>query len=285
MEQIGFIGLGLMGKPMAQNLVRAGFALTVHNRSRAAVDDLARLGARAANSPQEVAAQSDIVILMLPDSAAVEQVVAGANGLFDAARRGLLIVDMGTTHPRVARKLAADAHARGMDFLDAPVSGGVVGAEKATLSIMVGGTPAAFDRALPVLKALGSKVIRVGDSGAGQITKAANQIVVALNIQAVAEALTFAERAGVDPAPVREALLGGFAASRVLEVHGERMIKKNFVAGARVRTHHKDLQIALDVAKESGAHLPITADVHARFAELMERGLSDDDHSALWKLL
>jgi len=285
MENLGLIGLGLMGKPMARNLLKAGYALVAHNRSRAAMDELAAEGARIARSPREVAAQCDRIILMLPDSAAVEQVVAGAHGLFEGARRGALVIDMGTTHPRVARKLAADADARGIDFLDAPVSGGVAGAQNATLSIMVGGKAAAFERALPVFNALGKKITRIGDAGAGQIAKAANQIVVGLTIQAVAEALAFAQKAGVDPAPVRAALLGGFAASRVLEVHGERMIHNNFAAGARVKTHHKDLQIALEVAQDVRARLPVTAQVDAFFAQLIAQGHADDDHSALYRLL
>lgn len=285
MERIGFIGLGVMGKPMARNLLHAGFPLTVHNRSRAAVEELQQFGAVAANSPAEVAAHSDIVILMLPDSPDVELVVAGPGGIFDAAREHLLVIDMGTSSPNLARRLAAAAQERGMEMLDAPVSGGDIGAQNATLSIMVGGTETAFQRALPIFQAMGKNIVRVGDAGAGQVTKAANQVVVGLTIQAIGEALVLATKAGVDPAKVRQALLGGFASSRVLDVHGQRALDRNFKPGARVRTHYKDLDIALALGKEFQVPLPATAHVHELFAALIAAGNGNLDHSSLITLI
>ncbi len=281
MEIIGFIGLGTMGKPMARNLMKAGYSLVVHNRSRAAVDELAQEGARPAASPREVAAQSDIVILMLPDSPDVEAVVTGKYGVFEGARRGLLLIDMSTSSPVLARRLAREAEARGFDMLDAPVSGGDVGAANATLSIMVGGAASTLQRALPVLQTLGKNIVRIGDAGAGQIAKAANQIVVGLTIEAISEALVLAAKAGVDPAKVREALLGGFAQSRVLDVHGQRILDRNFKPGARVKTHHKDLSIALALGKELSVPLPVSAQVYAMFDSMLKSGHGDMDHSSL----
>jgi len=281
METIGFIGLGVMGKPMARNLIEAGFRLVLHNRSRGAVDELAKEGARAAASPKEVAAQSDIVITMLPDSPDVELVVVGKDGVFDGARRGMLLIDMSTSSPALARKLARDAEARGVDMLDAPVSGGDVGAANATLSIMVGGKTSAFDRARPVFAALGQNIVHIGDAGAGQIAKAANQIVVGLTIEAISEALVLAAKAGVDPAKVRQALLGGFAQSRVLDAHGQRMLERKFKPGARVKTHYKDLSIALALGQEYAVPLPLTAQVHEMFGTLLTAGQGDLDHSSL----
>ncbi len=285
MERIGFIGLGVMGKPMARNLLKAGYPLTVHNRSRAAVQELAAEGATAVNSPAQVAAASDIVITMLPDSPDVEFVVAGQGGIFEGARPGLLIVDMSTSSPALARRLAREAQSRGMEMLDAPVSGGDVGAASATLSVMVGGTEAAFQRALPVFQAMGKNIVRIGESGAGQVTKAANQIIVGLTIEAIGEALVLAAKAGVDPAKVRQALLGGFATSRVLDVHGQRLLDRNFKPGARVRTHYKDLDIALALGKEFQVPLPVTAYVHEMFAALLASGDGNLDHSSLVTVL
>ncbi len=281
MDTIGFIGLGTMGKPMARNLVKAGFHLVVHNRSRAAVEELVKEGARSAASPQEVAAASDVVILMLPDSPDVELVVTGKAGVFDGARRGLLLIDMGTSSPTLARKLARGGAERDVDVLDAPVSGGEVGAINATLSIMVGGAETALKRALPVFKAMGQNIVHIGDAGAGQVAKAANQLIVGLTIEAVSEALVLAAKAGVDPARVREALLGGFAQSRVLDVHGQRMLERNFKPGARVRTQFKDLGIALALGKECAVPLPATAHVHEMYNAMLAAGQGDLDHSSL----
>ena len=285
MDTIGLIGLGVMGKPMARNLMKAGYPLVVHNRSRAAVDELAKEGARAATSPKQVAAQTNLVITMLPDSPDVELVVAGNDGIFDGARAGTLLIDMSTISPVVARKLAHDAAARGIDMLDAPVSGGDVGALNATLSIMVGGKEDAFNRALPVFQTLGKNIVRIGDAGAGQVAKAANQLIVGLAIEAVSEALVLAAKAGVDPAKVRQALLGGFAQSRVLDLHGQRILNRNFMPGARVSTQHKDLGIALALGKEYNVPLPATAQVHQMYNAMLAAGRADLDHSSLVMLI
>lgn len=281
MNKIGFIGLGTMGKPMARNLMKAGYALVVLTRTRAKADNLISDGATWADTPRAVAAQCDAIITMLPDSPQVEQVIAGKDGIFAGAQRGALVIDMSTSSPVLARQLARAAESRGMDFLDAPVSGGDVGATNATLSIMVGGSATAFQRALPLLQTLGKNIVHIGDAGAGQITKAANQIVVGLTIEAISEALVLATKSGVDPAKVRQALLGGFAQSRVLDLHGQRILERNFKPGARVTTHHKDLGIALALGKEYNVPLPITAQVHEMMNALIAAGQGDADHSSL----
>ncbi len=282
MNTIGFIGLGVMGKPMARNIHKAGYPLVVNTRTRAKAEDLLREGAQWAENAQGVAQKSDVVITMLPDSPDVDSVVAE---ILPNARRGMLLIDMSTISPSVARKIAREAQTRGIEFLDAPVSGGEVGAINATLSIMVGGSAETFNRALPIFQEMGNaeRIVHIGESGAGQIAKAANQIVVGLTIEAVSEALTLARQAGVDPAKVREALLGGFAQSRVLDMHGQRMLERNFKAGARVRTHHKDLQIALALGEEFGVPLPNTERVRAMLQDLIVRGDGDLDHSSLVK--
>jgi 2-hydroxy-3-oxopropionate reductase len=278
---IGFIGLGIMGKPMARNLLRAGYPLVVLNRSRAAVDELVAEGATAGRSPQDVAAVSDIVITMLPDSGDVEAVVLGLDGVAFGIRRGSLYVDMSTIAPGTARKVAQEMRARGVDVLDAPVSGGEKGAIDAALSIMVGGSDEAFARAEPVLRKLGKNIVHVGPDGAGQVTKACNQIVVGVTIEAVAEALALAAASGVDQVAVRAALLGGFAQSKVLEVHGQRMIDRAFAPGFKSRLHRKDMNIAVNAGEEAGLELVAAALVRERFDELIARGEGDLDHSAL----
>lgn len=280
-ERVGFIGLGVMGRPMAENLLRAGFSLTVHNRSRAAVEALQQQGAAAASSPAEVAAASDVVITMLPDTPDVEAVYFGDQGIFTRVRPGMLLIDMSTASPQMARRIHAAAKAAGADSLDAPVSGGDVGARAGTLAIMVGGSPSAFERALPLFQAMGKHIVSMGEAGAGQVTKACNQVVVALTIQAVAEALVLAAKAGVDPARVREALLGGFAQSRILDVHGQRALERRFEPGFRLRLHRKDLSIALETAKDLGVPLHHTALVHQTMNALVAAGWGDFDHSAL----
>jgi len=281
MERIGFIGLGIMGKPMARNLLKAGYPLVVHNRSRASVEELSREGARAAGSPQEVAQGSDVVITMLPDSPDVEQVVLGAKGVIEGVRQGMLLVDMSTVAPSTSLKLHRAMAERRVQALDAPVSGGEIGAREATLSIMVGGDEGAFQRALPILQAMGKNIVRVGGPGAGQVAKACNQVIVALTIQAVAEALTLARKCGVDPGKVREALLGGFAQSRILEVHGKRMIDRAFQPGFRMRLHRKDLAIALQTGKEQGVALLATAQAAELMDSLLAQGKGELDHSGL----
>lgn len=283
-ERIGFIGLGIMGKPMAMHLVNAGYPLTVLHSNKAA-GELVAAGARAADSPKQVAAHSDVVITMLPDSPDVEQVVLGNDGVLEGLRAGGLVIDMSTVAPNTARKLAVAARAQGADALDAPVSGGEVGAKNATLTIMVGGSPTAFERAKPILEKMGKSITHVGDVGAGQITKAANQIIVGVTIAAVSEALLLAAKAGVDPVKVREALMGGFAASRILDVHGNRMIQRTFAPGFKIKLHRKDMNIVLNTARELGVVLPMSANVAELMNGLMASGAGELDHSAFVTLL
>jgi len=278
---VGFIGLGIMGKPMARNLVKAGYPLVVHNRSRGAVEELTKEGARPATGPQEVASQSELVITMLPDSPDVELVYAGERGIFAGVKPGTLLVDMSSISPIVARKLAQQAQKQGCEMLDAPVSGGETGAIGATLSIMIGGTPSAVERAMPVFQALGKNIVHVGDAGAGQVTKAANQMVVGTTIAIVGEALVLAVKAGVDPAKVRQALLGGFAQSKILEAHGQKMLERNFKPGFRIRLHEKDMKIALGTGAEYGVPLMVTSEVAQMMTAMRSMGSGDLDHSAL----
>jgi 2-hydroxy-3-oxopropionate reductase len=278
---IGFIGLGIMGKPMARNLIKAGYPLVVHNRSREVVEELSKEGAQATTSPQEVAAQSEVVITMLPDSPDVELVYAGEQGVFAGAEKGRLLIDMSSISPIVARKLAQQAEKQGCEMLDAPVSGGVAGAIGATLSIMIGGKAAAVERAMPIFQVLGKNIVHVGDAGAGQVTKAANQMVVGTTIAIVAEALVLAKKAGVDPAKVRQALLGGFAQSKILEAHGQKMLERNFKPGFRIRLHEKDMKIALGTGAEYGVPLMVTSEVAQMMTAMRSMGNGDLDHSAL----
>jgi 2-hydroxy-3-oxopropionate reductase len=285
MERIGYIGLGAMGKPMTRNLMKAGFAVNVLTRTRSKIEDLIADGAVWCDTPKEIAQKSDVVITNLPDTPDVEQVVAGKDGVFDGARPGMLIIDMSTISPVASRKLAQQAQTLGCDFLDAPVSGGDIGAQNATLTIMVGGAEKAFQRALPIFEKLGKTFTLMGDSGAGQITKAANQIVTSINIEAVAEALVFAAKAGVDPAKVRQALMGGAAYSRSLEFHGQRMIERNFKPGFRMRLHRKDLDIVMETGKEYGITLPIAAQVRELMSATLNAGQGDMDNSSFVLLL
>jgi 2-hydroxy-3-oxopropionate reductase len=282
--RLGFIGLGVMGKPMALNLLRAGYSMTVHSRSRPPVDELVAAGAHPADTPRDVAAASDVVITMLPDTPDVESVILGTEGVAEAPRGGTVVIDMSTINPVGARRIGAALAERGVAFVDAPVSGGQRGAEEAKLSIMVGASEADFERVLPVLRHLGSNIVRIGEVGAGQVAKACNQLIVAANIEAVAEALTLARRAGADPASVRSALLGGFAQSRILEVHGQRMLDGNFQPGFRARLHLKDARIILALASEVGLDLDGFRPVADRLQRLVDEGLGDLDHSALIRL-
>lgn len=280
-ERVGFIGLGVMGRAMAANILKAGYSVTVHNRSRGVVDLLVAEGAKAAIDSSAVAGVCDIVITMLPDIATVERVYFGEAGLFAAAKPGQLFIDMSTSSREVALRIDAAAQRVGAASLDAPVSGGDVGARDGTLSIMAGGPKAAFDRAHPVFAAMGKNVVHVGEAGAGQVTKACNQIVVGLTIEAVGEALTLAAKAGVSPEKVRAALLGGFAQSRILDLHGQRALDNRYSPGARLRLHRKDLDIALDIAHDVDAALPVTAIVREMMNSLIARGMGDLDHSVL----
>jgi 2-hydroxy-3-oxopropionate reductase len=282
---IGFIGLGIMGKPMARNLMKAGYSLVVHNRSRAAVEELAKEGAQTAVSPSEIAQRAEIILTMLPDSPDVEAVYTGEKGLFASARSGMLLIDMSSISPIVSRKLAREAQTRGASMLDAPVSGGEAGAIAATLSIMIGGEASAVERALPLFHALGKNIVHVGDAGAGQVTKAANQMVVGATIAIVGEALVLAAKAGVDPAKVRQALLGGFAQSKVLDAHGQKMLERNFKPGFRIRLHEKDMKIALAAGSEYGVPLMITGQVCQMMTAMKGMGNGDLDHSGLVRLV
>jgi len=281
----GFIGLGIMGKPMARNLLKAGYSLIVHNRSRGAVDELSKEGAESAASPKEVAERSDVVITMLPDSPDVELVYAGDEGIFSGVKTGSLLIDMSSISPVVARKLAAEAGRRGCDMLDAPVSGGEAGAIGASLSIMIGGKDSAVERALPIFQTLGKNIVRVGEAGAGQVTKAANQMVVGATLAIVAEALVLAAKAGVDPAKVRQALLGGFAQSKILEAHGQKMLDRNFKPGFRIRLHEKDMKIAMATGSEYGVPLMVTGVVGQMMTAMKAMGNGDLDHSGLVKFV
>jgi 2-hydroxy-3-oxopropionate reductase len=284
MERIGFIGLGLMGKPMSQNLLKAGYPLVVYNRSRSPMEALAAEGATLAETPKDVAQKTDIVITCVSDSPDVEAVVLGSDGIIEGARPGMLYVDMSTVAPATSRKVYTALKAKGVDALDAPVSGGDIGAQQGTLSIMVGGDEAAFQRALPILQVMGKNIVYIGDAGAGQVTKACNQIVVALTVQAVAEALTFAKKSGVDAAKVREALLGGFAQSRVLEVHGKRMLEGSFQPGFKLNLHRKDMNIVLQTGKDLNLPLLGAAQVTNLMDALLAQGKGDLDNAALISL-
>lgn len=281
MERIGFIGLGLMGKPMARNLLKAGYPLLVYNRSRAPMEELAAEGAGLAESPAAIAQGSDVVITCLPDSPEVEAVVLGEDGVVAGARSGLLFIDHSTIAPATARKLHLALQHKEIEALDAPVSGGDIGAQQGTLSIMVGGSEAAFQRALPMLQVMGQNIVHIGAAGAGQVAKACNQVVVALTVQAVAEALTLAQKSGVDPAKVRSALLGGFAQSRVLDVHGQRMLEGRFDPGFKLHLHRKDMGIVLQTAREVQLPLLGAAQVTELMNALLAQGLGDLDNAAM----
>ena len=284
-ERVGFIGLGIMGKPMARNLMDAGYDLTVHNRSPEKAEELGEQGASVAESPGEVARNSDIIVTMLPGPPEVREIVAGEGGLLENSREGSLIVDMTTSSPVLARELARYAGERGVGSLDAPVSGGDVGAIEGTLSIMVGGEERDFERARPLFEAMGKTVTYVGPAGAGQVTKAANQVVVALIIEAVSEALVLGSAGGVAPEKILEVLGGGLAGNKVMEVKREKFLSREFEPGGKVEFHRKDLGIALAAGREYGVVLPVTAVVNQMFEALMAKGRGGWDHSALHSLV
>ena len=280
-ENIGFIGLGIMGKPMVRNLLKAGYIPRVYNRSQAAVGELVAEGASAASSAKNVGEESDIVITMLPDSPDVEAVVLGENGVLEGAKEGLLLIDMSTISPVVTRKVAAELGKAGVRMLDAPVSGGDKGAIAGTLSIMVGGDTKDFERALPVFEAMGKTIRHCGPVGSGQVVKACNQIVVALVIEAVSEALVLGSKAGVSPDVILEVLSGGLAQNRVMDLRGPTMVKHDFKPGFKARLHRKDMGIILETAREFGVALPVSALVDQMFTHLVASGKGDLDHSAL----
>jgi 2-hydroxy-3-oxopropionate reductase len=285
MDTIGFIGLGLMGRPMAKNLLKAGYRVVVHNRSRGPVDDLVAAGATGAGSPADVARQATRIITMVPDSPDVELVLDGPNGVFSAMQPGTIVIDMSSIAPGVARRLADRAQAAGGTMLDAPVSGGDIGAINGTLSIMVGGDAAAFADVKPLLDVMGNpeKVVHIGEAGAGQLCKLCNQMVIGGTLVAVAEALALARKAGVDASKVREALLGGFAQSRVLEVHGERALKNTYTPGFKTHLYAKDMRNVIATLAEHNTPAPVTAVVQQLLHATMAAGYGEDDNSIMAK--
>lgn len=283
--KIGFIGLGLMGRPMALNLIRGGHAVTVWARRAESMRPLLEAGAAGADSASDAAREAEVVISMVADAPDVAEVMLGERGVAKAARPGLVAVDMSTIAPAAARDIGGKLAANRIDFLDAPVSGGEVGAIAGTLSIMVGGSEAAFAKAKPAFESMGKNIVHVGDSGAGQVAKAANQIVTGMGVLAVAEAFAFAGKNGVDPARVREALLGGFAYSRILENHGQRMLDRNFKPGFKSWMHEKDLNIVMQTAHELGLCLPGSAAAAQMFNAMVGSGLGEEDSVAVLKLL
>lgn len=283
--KLGFIGLGIMGRPMALNLRQAGHALWVHGRRPVTMEVLVEAGAQACRTIADVAASAEIIFIMVSDTPDVESIVLGENGLIQRLRRGQVVVDMSTISPAATRRIARELESRGAEMLDAPVSGGETGAVNATLSIMVGGKEQTFQRVKPVFDVLGRNIVHVGDHGAGQVAKACNQIVTALTIEAVSEALTFARQNGVDAARVREALMGGFAASKILEVHGQRMLDNDFKPGFKVRLHQKDLRLVIEDAHKLGIGLPGAALVAQHLNALMGSGDGELDSSAIVKVI
>ncbi|MFC0178954.1 2-hydroxy-3-oxopropionate reductase [Thorsellia kenyensis] len=281
---VGFIGLGIMGAPMALNLIKAGHQVFLNTRSQIN-KELLEAGGIACSSPKEVASKADIIITMVPNTKDVELVLFNDNGVASGLSAGKLVIDMSSISPIETKQFAQKIESLGSDYLDAPVSGGEVGAKAGTLSIMVGGKESSFNRAKPLFDVMGKNITLVGHYGAGQTAKVANQIIVALNIEACAEALLFAAKAGADPAKVREALMGGFASSKILEVHAQRMIERTFNPGFRVELHQKDLSIALDTAKQLGLSLPNTSTAQELFNSCSAHGGAGLDHSSMIKAL
>ena len=284
MSKVGFIGMGIMGRPMALNLIRGGHELYVHSRHGAPQEVIAA-GATACDSGMEVAQKADTIITMVPDTPDVFTVLFGAKGVSEGLTRGKIVVDMSSISPVETKQFAQKINALGCQYLDAPVSGGEVGAKAASLTIMVGGPEDAFNKVTPLFELMGKNITLVGGNGDGQTCKVANQIIVALNIEAVGEALLFASKMGADPRKVRQALMGGFASSRILEVHGERMIKRTFNPGFRIELHQKDLNLALTAARQIGMSLPNTATAQELFTACAAHGGKGWDHSALVRAL
>jgi len=280
MEKIGFIGLGIMGRPMAKHLLKAGYPLFILSSSAAATE-LKEAGATLSETPAAIAKETDIIITMLPDSPEVESMVTGKGNLLQSMKPGTLFIDMSTISPATSIDLFNKLIHRDIEALDAPVSGGQTGAEAATLSIMIGGNESAFRRAFPVFEKMGKNIVHIGKPGAGQTAKACNQIIVGMTIQAVAEALTLAKKSGVDVAKARSALLGGFAQSKILDLHGQRIIDRNFKPGFKIRLHRKDMQIALNAGKDLSVPLPGSSVVASQMDAILAEGKGDLDHSAL----
>lgn len=282
-EKIGFIGLGIMGKPMARNLMKAGYKLAVHNRSREPVEELAGEGATPAASPREVAGQASLIITMLPNSPDVREVLLGPNGVIEGAKPGTTVIDMSSIAPLAAREIEATLRSKGIGMLDAPVSGGEAGAIAGTLSIMVGGEETLFQRYRPVLGCMGKNIVHVGPIGSGNVAKLSNQIIVALNIAAVSEALLLAKKAGVPPKVVREAIRGGLAGSAVLEAKAPMMVERRFNPGFKIDLHAKDLGNVLETSRQLHVPLPLTAAAMEILQSLQSAGLGGEDHSAIVK--
>lgn len=280
-QNIGFIGLGIMGKPMSKNLIKAGCRLIVYDVNPKPVDELVSLGAERAGSSREVAQKSDVTITMLPDGPDVEQAVLGPKGVLEGLRRGAIVIDMSSISPIVAKTVSAEVEKKGGEMLDAPVSGGEPGAVQGTLAIMVGGKEAVFNRCLPLLQAMGKSVTRVGGAGAGQVAKLANQIVVAINIEALSEALVFAAKSGVDPEVLVQAIRGGLAGSAVMEAKAPMIMDRNFKPGFKVRLHQKDLRNALSAAEKYNVPLPLTSLVQQIINSLVNDGKGEFDHSSI----
>jgi 2-hydroxy-3-oxopropionate reductase len=284
-EKVGFIGLGIMGGPMAQNLMEACHELVLYNRTKEKAEEIAGDGSTVVESPKEVAESCDLIVLMLPDSPQVEEVVEGEDGVLEGLKEGALIVDMSTISPVVTRELAEKIEERGATMLDAPVSGGEPGAQQGTLAIMAGGSEEDFERARPLLEVMGGAITHVGPTGAGQTAKAANQIVVAVTLEGISEALVLASKAGVAPEKILEAISGGLAGSNVMEAKKENFLEHDFEPGFRVDLHHKDLGIALAAGREYGVSLPVTAVVDQMLEALKAKGRGDRDHSAILTLI
>lgn len=281
MEKIGFIGLGIMGKPMAINLLKSGYEVRILASSQAA-DEVSAKGAIVVTSKRQLASESDIIITMLPDSPEVEETINGADGILSSIKPGKLFIDMSTIAPAVSRTIYNQMKEKGADALDAPVSGGQVGAESASLSIMVGGNESSFERALPIFHALGKNIVLIGEPGSGQTTKACNQLIVGVTIQAVAEAFALAEKSGVNTEKMREVLLGGFAQSRILDLHGQRIINKNFKPGFKVKLHRKDMGIILEAGEQAGISLRAAQLVSNQMDKILDSKDGDLDHSSLF---
>ncbi|MDF3022656.1 MAG: tartronate semialdehyde reductase [Alphaproteobacteria bacterium] len=284
-EKLGFVGLGIMGLPMALNLRRAGFDVAVYNRTTARGDALKAEGARVCASPKEVAENADIIFTCVSDTPDVEHVIFGAGGIIEGAKAGSVVVDMSTISPDATRDFAKKLAAKNVAMLDAPVSGGETGAIAGTLSVMCGGKPDVFARVKPYFEKMGKNIVHVGDHGAGQVAKACNQIVIAVSIEAVAEAMLLAEKCGVDGAKVREALLGGFAASKVLDVHGNRMLTNNYAPGFKAHLHRKDMGIVMDTAAKAGVALPAATLATLNLDAVIKNGDGELDSSAIFKVL
>lgn len=284
-QKIGFIGLGIMGKPMAKNLIKAGYDLVVYNKSKPGMDELGEAGATVVNSSKEVGEAADVIVTMLPDSADSELVILGENGVLEGASKGNIIIDMSSIAPLVSQKIEAECVKKGVDMLDAPVSGGEPGAIEGTLSIMVGGKQGVFDCCLEIMQVMGAAVVLTGNIGAGNTTKLANQIIVAANIEALSEAFVLAQKAGVDPEKVFNAIKGGLAGSNVMNAKGPMMLDRNFTAGFRIRLHQKDLRNVLQTAQDLNVPLPVTALVQQMLAKLVNDGDQELDHSSILKFV